>query len=149
MSIQQGGKLFVLKGLIILCGILLAPGLGLSQTKSCGEAGRHLQGNFEIIQTRGGLWGYFERSTALKEQSFLGMQADSKLQRVVVIFKEQCSDPSTPPPDPGVLKKIDDALDAARSINNKSVSRTPPAKIVASVEALIKDLNAIMKILGQ
>ncbi|MFQ5673278.1 MAG: hypothetical protein ACE5G9_09295 [Nitrospinales bacterium] len=149
MTIQQGGKIFVLKGLIIFFGILLVSGQGLSQTNDCGEAGRQLQGNFEVIQTKGGLWGYFERATALKDRSFLGMQADSKLQRAVMIFKEQCSDQSTPPPTPALFKKIGDVLDEARIINNKSVNRTPPEKIVTSVQELIKNLDNLIKSAGQ
>lgn len=149
MAIKQGGRLQFIKQLVILVVILLVPTTGFSKANDCQEAGRQLQGNFEVTQSNGGLWGYFERSEALKDRSMLGMQVDSKLQRMVVIFKDQCDDASTPPPDPALFKKIGEVLDIARTINNKSPHRTPPDKIAASVQDLAKELDDLLKNLGQ
>ena len=148
MTIKKDLQFFLRRCLmqsVILLVILLVPAVGLSQTKNCKNDGQQLQGGFDVIQAKGGLWAYFERSQALKDNSMLGMQADSKLQRAVVIFQEKCLDKSTPPPSSELYKKISDALDIARAINNKSSTRSPQKKIVSSIKDLIKTLDTLIK----
>ena len=148
MKDKKNNQLFLIKWFkqfMVLLMILIAPGTGLSKTLTCKDAGRHLQGGFETIQAKGGLWAYFERSSALKDKSMLGFQLDSKLQRAVVMFQEQCLNKATPPPSPELYKKITEFIDTARTINNKSVARTHPSKIISAIQGLLKDLDSLLK----
>ena len=52
----------------------------------CKEGLKDLQNSQGKIQDKGGIWGYLEKSSHLKNNSILGLQIDGKLQRLVVSF---------------------------------------------------------------
>ncbi|MFQ5443854.1 MAG: hypothetical protein ACE5EK_04470 [Nitrospinales bacterium] len=44
----------------------------------CQDGKKQLRGNYEVMQSDGGLWALMERSESLKDQSTLGFQIDNK-----------------------------------------------------------------------
>ena len=112
----------------------------------CENAARQLRGSFETTQGRGGIWGYMEKSTSLKNDSTLGFQIDGKLQRLVVGFEIMCEDGKMPTQK--TFKAIEEQLDHARNINNQNPSRTPGEKLIKQINALNGNLDKTLTSLG-
>jgi hypothetical protein len=108
----------------------------------CKEGKKSLSGDYEVLQTKGGLWGYMEQTAGLKEKSTMGLVADSKLQRAIVIFDAMCD--SNKKPDQDMYSKIQKQITTASSIHGK-VGKTSVADIIASIEALNKSLDELLK----
>ena len=51
---------------------------------------KELESSQGVIQSKGGIWGYLEQSSALKDKSIMGLQIDGKLQRLIVSFENLC-----------------------------------------------------------
>ena len=109
----------------------------------CKQGKKSLNGDYEVLQTKGGLWGYMEQTSALKEKSTMGLVADSKLQRAVVIFDSLCE--SNKKPDQDMYNKIQQQIMTASTIFGKGAGKTPPAEALASIEALNKTLDDLLK----
>ena len=111
----------------------------------CKEGKKNLSGDYEVLQTKGGLWGYMEQTSGLKEKSTMGLVADSKLQRAIVIFDTLCA--SDKKPDQDTYNKIQKELMTAKSIHGKGVGKAPVTDIITSIEALNKSLDELLKTL--
>ena len=113
---------------------------------TCKAAGQQLRGDYEVTQSRGGLWAYMEQTGSLKEDSTVGLQVDSKMQRLVVFFETKCEN-GTPPPQ-AAYEKIAAELGKARQIVNKTPGRTPIKKIKEMIKTLHQSLDKTMGDLG-
>ncbi|NIQ00113.1 MAG: hypothetical protein GWO19_06165, partial [Nitrospinaceae bacterium] len=56
-------------------------------------------GDLDVIQAQGGIWGYMESNTALRDRSVMGLQIDSKMRRAIVLFKRECDEGNPPKPE--------------------------------------------------
>ena len=86
---------------ILLClalyiAILIIPGKAGFAAEICREGFKELQSSQGVIQDKGGIWGYLEQSKNLRSESILGLQIDGKLQRLISIFENLCSEGKIP-----------------------------------------------------
>lgn len=109
----------------------------------CVEGKKTLYGDLEVLQAAGGLWGYMEKNSALKEQSTLGLKVDSKLQRSLVIFSTLCE--TGKKPDAVLFNKIQGFLKDASTLNSKIPGKYPTADFLAAIETLINGLDDLLK----
>jgi len=113
---------------------------------TCKDIGKQLRGEYEISQSQGGLWGYMEQAGSLKKDSMIGLQVDSKMQRLVVFFETKCQE-GNPAPQ-ATLNKISAELGKARQIVNKTPGRTPTKKLMEMITSLNQSLDKTMGELG-
>ena len=136
---------FKLLTFLTFLSIAFFGGFAQAADDSCKQAKKGLNGDYEVLQTKGGIWGYMEQTSALKEKSTMGLSADSKLQRALVIFDSLCD--SDKKPSHETYSKIQKPLMNASSILNNVPGRTPVADILVSIEALNKELDELLKTL--
>lgn len=108
----------------------------------CKEGLQELQGSQEVIQGKGGLWGYLEQSSALKDQSILGLQIDGKLQRLIVSFESLCEEGKTPTPK--LFNLILNLIGDARVFFNKGADRQPKEKVLEKLKGLNKNIDDLL-----
>lgn len=146
MNLIRGGKACVIIRLRICLAVLLflaTFGPTLAFADSCRDAVRSLRASFEVTQGRGGIWGYMEQNSSLRDESMLGFQVDGKLQRIVVIFEAKCI--KAKQPSQANYKKIESILGDARMIFNLRPGRDPVKKIMAKINGLNSDLSKLIK----
>ena len=120
---------------------LLTPSLALAD--ACQNATQDLNSSFEVTQGRGGIWGYMEQSSALKGDSMIGFQVDGKLQRIIVLFDNQCRKMKKPSKES--FQKVENILGDARMIFNLRPGRDPVKKIMTQINGLHSNLNKLIK----
>jgi hypothetical protein len=108
----------------------------------CIEGVKDLQGSQGIIQDKGGIWGYLEKSSSLRDQSILGLQIDGKLQRLIVSFENLCEEGKTPTPKLHSL--ILNLLGDARMIFNSDADRQPKEKVLEKLNGLNKSIEELL-----
>jgi len=113
----------------------------------CDRGGYELNASINSIESKGGLWGYVEKVAALREKSFLGLQADSALKQLVVRFESLCENGKTPTPE--MFGSIQEMLSRARMLFNTPANRMPADKVVAQVTAIKQDANKLLGSLPQ
>ena len=107
----------------------------------CKEGFKELQNSQAVIQNKGGLWGYLEQSSALKDNSILGLQLDGKLQRLIVSFESLCEDGRTPTPKlHGLILGL---IGDARMIFNRDADRQPKDKVLEKLNNLSKNIDEL------
>ena len=105
----------------------------------CKEGLKELQSSQAVIQNKGGLWGYLEQSSALKDNSILGLQLDGKLQRLIVSFESLCEDGRTPTPKlHGLILGL---IGDARMIFNRDADRQDKDKVLEKLNNLNKNIG--------
>ena len=110
----------------------------------CNEGLKELHGSQGVIQTKGGIWGYLEKSSGLKDKSILGLQIDGKLQRLIVSFEGLCEEGKTPTPKlHGLILGL---IGDTRVIFNRDADRQPKEKVLEKLNTL---KNKIDKLLDQ
>ena len=62
----------------------------------CTDGLQELHSSQGVIQDKGGIWGYLEKSQSLRSESLTGLQMDGKLQRLISIFEDLCSEGKIP-----------------------------------------------------
>ena len=108
----------------------------------CIEGLKELQGSQGVIQDKGGIWGYIEKSSNLKDHSILGLQIDGKLQRLIVSFENLCEEGKTPTPKlHGLILGL---LGDARMTFNSDADRQPKEKILEKLNALNKGIDELL-----
>ena len=107
----------------------------------CNEGLKELHGSQGVIQTKGGIWGYLEKSSALKDKSILGLQIDGKLQRLIVSFESLCEEGKTPTPKLHGL--ISGLIGDTRMMFNRDADRQPKDKVLEKLNNLNKNLSLI------
>ena len=110
----------------------------------CNEGLKELHGSQGVIQTKGGIWGYLEKSSGLKDKSILGLQIDGKLQRLIVSFEGLCEEGKTPTPKlHGLILGL---IGDTRMTFNRDADRQPKEKVLEKLNTL---KNKIDKLLDQ
>ena len=94
----------------------------------CKEGLKDLQNSQGEIQDKGGIWGYLEKSSHLKNDSILGLQIDGKLQRLVVSFETLCDEGKIPTPK--LYNLILNLMGDARMVFNKKADKQPKEKVL-------------------
>ena len=113
----------------------------------CREGKNDLVKSFEIIQGKGGMWGFMEKVSGLKEKSVIGMQADGRLRRTIGIFEEMCEDGKKP--TPALYDEIQNLIGDGRMVFNMNPDRTAPKQILESITAVNEKATALLKKLGE
>ena len=113
----------------------------------CDEGKKDLIGSFDVIQEKGGLWGFMEKTSGLKEKSVLGLQTDGKIRRTVSIFEEMCEDGKNP--SPALYNEILDLIGDGRMVFNMKPGKTPPKVILERVTAVNEKATALLAKLGE
>ncbi len=108
----------------------------------CTDGLQELQKSQGIIQTKGGIWGYLEQSSALKDKSILGLQIDGKLQRLIVSFESLCQEGKTPTPK--LYNLILNLIGDARMIFNRPADRQPKEKVLEKLNGLNKNIDELL-----
>ncbi|QPJ62621.1 MAG: hypothetical protein G3M70_12355 [Candidatus Nitronauta litoralis] len=117
--------------------ILFFSSSGLALAEDCKETAKQIRGDYEVIQADGGIWRFMEKSTRLRADSMWGLQIDGILQRGVTHIESVCE--AGKPAPASLIKELSDLLGQARSLNNKSTSRTPAKKLKQIIESLLKE----------
>ncbi len=108
----------------------------------CVEGKKELQGSYDVIQGRGGIWGLLETFKSLRDKSVLGLQLDGKLQRTVVIFGTMCQEGKKPTPE--LFDEILALIGETRAIFNLASGNTPTKKILQTVKDLVQKTDALI-----
>ncbi len=111
-------------------------GSGLVFADDCKNKAKQMRGDYDIIQSDGGLWRFMEKSSRLRDDSMLGLQIDGILQRGVTHIENSCKDGK--PASPELIESLEELISEARALNNKSTSRTPAKKLKEMIETLLK-----------
>jgi len=119
--------------------ILILPSVALAQKSPCQNASVQLQGEFDSVQGRGGIWTLMEQTDGLKEKSMIGIQIDGKLARTVVAFKTLCETGKNPTRQ--LFDAIQNILGDARILFNPSSSSD---KLLESITGLNKQLDTLL-----
>ena len=139
----QNWKTFKIFTFALLAGISLIQTQNTFAANICREGLKELNKSQGVIQTKGGLWGYVEKSSNLKDQSILGLQIDGKLQRLIVSFENLCEEGKTPTPK--LLGLISALLGDARMVFNKDPDRYPKEKMLETLNTLNKNIDKLLK----
>ena len=109
----------------------------------CTDGLKELQGSQGVIQDKGGIWGYLEKSKSLSSESLLGLQIDGKLQRLISTFENLCSEGKIPTASfhSQVLNLIGDA----RMIFNRPGDRRKKEQLMETLNNLHKKINALLE----
>jgi hypothetical protein len=113
----------------------------------CKEGKNDLVKSFEIIQGKGGMWGFMEKVSGLKEKSVIGMQADGKLRRTIGVFEEMCEDGKKP--SPALYDEIQNLIGDGRMVFNMNPDRTAPKLILERINAVNEKATALLKKMGE
>ncbi len=135
--------MFAFAGLILL----FLGAIPVHAADRCVQGGKELVGSFDVIQTKGGLWGFMEKTPGLKDKSVIGLQADGKLRRTITIFENMCENGKKPGPE--LFNEIRSLIGDGRLIFNMNPDRTPPKKILDSVKAVNDKASALLAKLGE
>ncbi len=108
----------------------------------CIDGLRDLQGSQGVIQDKGGIWGYLEKSSSLRDKSILGLQIDGKLQRLIVSFEGLCEEGKTPTPK--LYNLILNLIGDTRMIFNRDPDRQPKEKILEKLNGLNKNISDLL-----
>ena len=107
----------------------------------CKEGLKELQNSQGVIQAKGGIWGYLEKSSAMKNNSILGLQIDGKLQRLIVSFEGLCKAGKTPTPKlHGLILGL---VGDARMIFNRDADRQAKDKVLEKLNNLNKNIDGL------
>ena len=108
----------------------------------CNEGLKELYGSQGVIQTKGGIWGYLEKSSGLKDKSILGLQIDGKLQRLIVSFEGLCEEGKTPTPKlHGLILGL---IGDTRVIFNRDADRQPKEKVLEKLNNLKSKIDKLL-----
>jgi hypothetical protein len=108
----------------------------------CYEGLKELNGSQGVIQAKGGIWGYLEQSSGLKDKSLLGLQIDGKLQRLIVTFESLCEEGKTPTPKlHGLILGL---LGDTRMIFNREADRQSKDKVLEKLNNLNKNIDELL-----
>lgn len=107
----------------------------------CQDGKKQLRGNYEVMQSDGGLWALMERSESLKDQSTLGFQIDNKLMRMVVGFETLCGNGSQKKPDTGLYAQIEKRLDRGKSFIRTNFEKISSEQFLNNMQTFKLDLD--------
>jgi hypothetical protein len=135
-------KIFVICMIYILLSFFLIQTPNTFAADICKGGLKELVSSQGVIQGKGGIWGYLEQSSALKEKSIMGLQIDGKLQRLIVSFENLCEEGKTPTPKlHGLILGL---IGDARMIFNRDADRQPKEKVLAKLNGLKKNIDELL-----
>ena len=134
---ETNSRLKSIRAIFLGSVIFMLCSSGIALAADCHKAAKNIRGDYEAIQSDGGVWRFMEKSTRLPEDSMWGLQIDGILQRGVTHIEFACNE-GKPTPD-SLVKELSDLIGQARSLNNKSSSRTPAKKLKKIIESLLND----------
>jgi hypothetical protein len=140
-SISKGLKILIVLALYTLP---LTSGSTALAADICTDGLKELQSSQGSIQDKGGIWGYLEKTQSLRSKSLLGLQIDGKLQRLISIFENLCSEGKTP--TGSLHSQILGLLGDARMVFNRSGDGRKKEQLL---ETLNKLKNNIEKLLAK
>jgi hypothetical protein len=140
-SISKGLKILIV---LVLYTLPLTSGSTALAADICTDGLKELQSSQGTIQDKGGIWGYLEKTQSLRSKSLLGLQIDGKLQRLISIFENLCSEGKKP--TASLHSQILGLLGDARMVFNKSGDRRKKEQLL---ETLNKLKNNIEKLLAK
>ena len=140
-SISKGLKILIVLALYTLP---LTSGSSALAADICTDGLKELQSSQGTIQDKGGIWGYLEKTQSLRSKSLLGLQIDGKLQRLISIFENLCSEGKTP--TGSLHSQILGLLGDTRMVFNRSGDRRKKEQLL---ETLNKLKNNIEKLLAK
>jgi len=108
----------------------------------CKDGLKELNGSQGIIQDKGGVWGYLEKAPSLQSESIIGLQIDGKLQRLISIFENLCSEGKTPTPKLHSL--ILGLLGDTRMIFNRDGDRRKKEPFLKTLKELNKKIDDLL-----
>ena len=108
----------------------------------CTDGLKELQGSQGVIQDKGGIWGYLEKSKSLSSESLLGLQIDGKLQRLISTFENLCSEGKIP--TARLHSQILSLIGDARMIFNRPGDRRKKEQLMETLNNLHKKINALL-----
>ena len=139
---MKGGCSLQALGLSILLLFLLVISPGSVRANGLCTSGLYsLQGDADVVQGRGGIWGHMEKFPVLRDQSVLGLQVDSKLRRMVVLFEIKCEEGKA---DIALFNAIQSLAGDARMLFNLTPNTTPKKKVLEAIEDLLKRMNDLI-----
>ena len=122
--------------------VILIPGKAVFGADICREGLKELQNSQGVIQDKGGIWGYLEQSKNLRSESILGLQVDGKLQRLITIFENLCSEEKIP--TASLHAQIRNLLGDARMVFNKAGDRRKKEQLIVTLNKLHKKINELL-----
>ena len=108
----------------------------------CTDGLKELNGSQGIIQDKGGIWGYLEKSQSLRSESLIGLQMDGKLQRLISIFEELCSEGKIP--TASLHNQILSLLGDTRMIFNRDGDRRKKEPFMKNLKKLNKKIDKLL-----
>ena len=108
----------------------------------CRDGLKELNASQGIIQDKGGVWGYLEKAPSLQSESLIGLQIDGKLQRLISIFENLCSEGKTPTPKLHSL--ILGLLGDTRMIFNRDGDRRKKEPFLKTLKELNKKIDDLL-----
>ena len=108
----------------------------------CTDGLKELNGSQGVIQDKGGIWGYLEKSQSLRSESLIGLQMDGKLQRLISIFEELCSEGKIP--TASLHSQILSLLGDARMIFNRDGDRRKKEPFMKKLKELNKKIDKLL-----
>tara|TARA_B100000686_G_C16372576_1_gene753325 strand:- start:151 stop:591 length:441 start_codon:yes stop_codon:yes gene_type:complete len=108
----------------------------------CTDGLKELNSSQGVIQDKGGVWGYLEKSQSLRSESLTGLQMDGKLQRLISIFEELCSEGKIP--TASLHSQILSLLGDARMIFNRDGDRRKKEPFMKKLKELNKKIDKLL-----
>ena len=108
----------------------------------CTDGLKELNGSQGVIQDKGGIWGYLEKSRSLRSESLIGLQIDGKLQRLISIFENLCSEGKIPTAK--LHSQILNLLGETRMVFNRDGDRRKKEQFMKSLKELNKKIDKLL-----
>ena len=108
--------------------LMMFPYTASAESHPCEGAFVNLQGELGVVMNRGGLWTLMEQTEGLSEKSMIGMQADSKLARLVGQFGILCESKTKPTKE--LFISTQNLVGEARMIFNPRSSRKELVELI-------------------
>ena len=108
----------------------------------CTDGLKELNSSQGVIQDKGGIWGYLEKSQSLRSESLIGLQMDGKLQRLISIFEELCSEGKIP--TASLHNQILSLLGDTRMIFNRDGDRRKKEPFMKKLKKLNKKIDKLL-----
>lgn len=108
----------------------------------CTDGLKELNGSQGVIQDKGGIWGYLEKSRSLRSESLIGLQIDGKLQRLISIFENLCGEGKIPTAK--LHSQILSLLGETRMVFNRDGDRRKKEQFMKILKELNKKIDKLL-----
>ena len=108
----------------------------------CTDGLKELNSSQGVIHDKGGIWGYLEKSQSLRSESLTGLQMDGKLQRLISIFEDLCSEGKIP--TASLHNQILSLLGDTRMIFNRDGDQRKKEPFMKNLKELNKKIDKLL-----